>query len=161
VQWLHVKWPYNVNSQVLCFCKRSWSFCHGLTLIWYHIPFCLSLKTCSIKHLIDILIFTNKISHRSFTNTKVTYVLYEVKPLWSFKSEISSHHLNHFILVKNYVIMGSLCNHHVSLLVEIIHYYKKNRFLFWCCYWIGYRKICIYVSRFIGCYDVSKLVALK
>jgi hypothetical protein len=103
-----------------------------MDLPWFDIIslFCLSFKTYYTKHPINIFIFTNKISHRSFTITKMIYVLHELKSLWGFRSEISSHHLNHFTLFKNYVIMGSLCNHHVSLIIEIIHYYKKISFYF-------------------------------
>lgn len=73
---------------------------------------------------------------------------------------INSHHLNHFTLVKNYVNMRSLCNHHVSVLVEIIHLYKK-KVLILMLLPDKYKKTCMYVNSFIGSYVVSKLVALK
>ncbi len=40
-----------------------------------------------------------------------------VKLLWDVKSEIGSLHLNDFTI-------NSLCKHHVSILVSIIHYYN-------------------------------------
>ncbi len=47
-----------------------------------------------------------------------------LKSLWDFKSEIGSLHFSGFILIKNYFIMGSLYKHHISLLIDIIHYYN-------------------------------------
>jgi hypothetical protein len=60
-------------------------------------------------------------------NTDTTWqkwgVVYLLKSWWDFKSEISSLHCNDFTLVNVISLQGQYVNH-VSILVNIIHYYN-------------------------------------